>query len=76
MSKKISLSIDLDLDLYKELKQRFKDDEQGLNQFIIDVIKNQSKLSNSSPEKKEDLESYVQKGYSGSRTYGVKGQGW
>ena len=76
MSKKISLSIDLDLDLYKELKQRFKDDEQGLNQFIIDAIKNQSKAANLFPEEENDLKSYLQKGSSGSRTYGVKGQGW
>jgi hypothetical protein len=74
MSKKMTLNIDLDL--YKQLEQRFKDDEQGLNQFIIDAIKNQSKSSNLSPEKKDNLESYLQKGSSGSRTYGVKGQGW
>ena len=74
MSKKLTLSIDLEL--YKQLEQRFKGDEQGLNQFIIDAIKNQSKSSNLSPEKKDNLESYLQKGSSGSRTYGVKGQGW
>jgi hypothetical protein len=74
MSKKFLLTIDLDL--YKLLEQRFKNDEQGLNQFIIDAIKNQLKASDLSPEKKEDLESYLHKGSSGSRTYGVKGQGW
>ena len=74
MSKKITLSIDSDL--YKQLEQRFKDDEQGLNQFIIDAIKNQSKAANLLPEEEDDLKSYLQKGSSGSRTYGVKGQGW
>jgi hypothetical protein len=74
MSKKMILRIDPDL--YKQLEQRFKDDEQGLNQFIIDAIKNQSKAANLFPEKKDDLKSYLQKGSSGSRTYGVKGQGW
>jgi hypothetical protein len=74
MSKKLTLSIDLDL--YKQLKQCFKGDEQGLNQFIIDAIKNQSKASKLFPEKEDDLKSYLQKGSSGSRTYGVKGQGW
>jgi hypothetical protein len=74
MSKKMTLSIDSDL--YKKLEQRFKDDEQGLNQFIIEAIKNQSKASNLFPEKEDDLKSYLQKGSSGSRTYGVKGQGW
>jgi hypothetical protein len=74
MSKKKSLNIDPDL--YKQLEQRFKNDEQGLNQFIIDIIKKQTKASNLSPEKEDDLENYLQKGSLGSRTYGVKGQGW
>jgi hypothetical protein len=74
MSKKVTFNIDPDL--YQHLEQRFKDDEQGLNQFIIDAIKNQLKASSLSPEKEDDLESYLQKGSSGSRTYGVKGQGW
>ena len=74
MSKNITFSIDPDL--YQHLEQRFKEDEQGLNQFIIDAIKNQLKASNLPPEKEDDLESYLKKGSSGSRTYGVKGQGW
>ena len=74
MSKTLTLSIDLDL--YKQLKQRFKDDEQGLNQFIIDAIKTQSKAVNLFSKEEDDLKSYLQKGSSGSRTYGVKGQGW
>ena len=74
MSKKMTLSIDPDL--YKQLQQRFKDDEQGLNQFIIDAIKIQSKAAKLLPEEEDDLENYLQKGSSGSRTYGVKGQGW
>jgi hypothetical protein len=74
MSKKMTLSIEPDL--YKLLEQRFKDDEQGLNQFIIDAIKNQSKALNLLPDKEDDLKNYLQKGSSGSRTYGVKGQGW
>ena len=74
MSKKMTLSIDSGL--YKQLKQRFKDDEQGLNQFIIDAIKNQFKAANFFPEEEDDLKGYLQKGSSGSRTYGVKGQGW
>jgi hypothetical protein len=74
MSKRMTLSIDPDI--YQQLEQRFKDDEQGLNQFIIDAIKKQLKASNLSHKKKDDLESYLKKGSSGSRTYGVKGQGW
>ena len=74
MSKKLALNIDTDL--YQQLEQRFKDDEQGLNQFIIDAIKNQLKASDPIPKQEDDLNSYLQKGSSGSRTYGIKGQGW
>jgi hypothetical protein len=74
MSKKMTLRIDTVL--YKQLEQHFKDDEQGLNQFIIDAIKTQSKAANLFPKEEDDLKSYLQKGSSGSRTYGVKGQGW
>ena len=74
MSKKVTFS--MDPDLYQHLEQRFKDDEQGLNQFIIDAIKNQLKASDPLPEQEDDLQSYLQKGSSGSRTYGIKGQGW
>jgi hypothetical protein len=74
MSKNVSFSIDPHL--YHHLEQLFKDDEQGLNQFIIDAIKNQLKNSNLSSKKEDDLDSYLEKGPSGSRKYGVKGQGW
>jgi hypothetical protein len=74
MSKKVTLNIDPDL--YQNLEQRFKDDEQGLQQFIIEAIRKQLQDPPPLPDKEDDLESYLQKGSSGSRTYGVKGQGW
>ncbi len=74
MSKKITLHIDENL--YQRLELIFEDDEQGLKNFIINALRNHLKTINSSPEKKNDLESYLKKGISGSRTYGVKGQGW
>ncbi len=74
MSKKVTLNIESDL--YQHLEHRFKDDEQGLKQFIIDAIRVQLMAPDSVPKTKDDLESYLEKGSSGSRTYGVKGQGW
>ena len=76
MSKKVILNIDPDL--YQRLENHFKEDDPGLKQFILEAIRNQ--LSNlpadSLPNKNDDLEGYLKKGSSGSRTYGVKGQGW
>jgi len=74
MPKKVILNIESDL--YQRLENRFKDDEQGLNQFILDAIRNQLSDPAPLPDGKDGLESYLQKGSSGNRTYGVKGQGW
>ena len=74
MSKTITL--DIDKNLYQLLELRFKDDEQGLKSFITAAIRVHLKSVNSSQEKSNNLEGYLKKGLSGSRTYGVKGQGW
>ena len=74
MPKKLTLNIEPDL--YQRLENRFKEDEQGLNQFIIDAIRNQLSDPAQLPDEKDGLENYLKKGSSGSRTYGVKGQGW
>ena len=74
MQKKLTLNIEPDL--YQRLENRFKEDKQGLNQFIIDAIRNQLSDPARLPDGKDGLENYLQKGSSGSRTYGVKGQGW
>jgi hypothetical protein len=74
MPKKLALNIDPDL--YQKLEQLFKDNEQGLNQFIIDAIKNQLKASAPLLGQGDDLKNYLKQGPSGSRTYGIKGQGW
>lgn len=74
MPKKVTLNIESHL--YERLENRFKDDERGLNQFIIDAIRIQLSAPASSPDDKDGMENYLQKGSSGSRIYGVKGQGW
>ena len=74
MSKKNTF--DIDKNIFQLLELRFKDDEQGLNNFIIDAIRIHLKSTSLSEEKNNDLEDYLKKGLSGSRTYGIKGQGW
>ena len=74
MSKRVILNIEPDL--YQRLEKRFKNDEYGLNQFIIDAIRNQLSDPTPLPDEKDGLENYLKKGSSGNRTYGVKGQGW
>jgi hypothetical protein len=76
MSKKVSLNIESDL--YQRLENRFKGDEQGLKQFIIEAIRKQlpDLPADSLPKEKDNLEDYLKNSTSGSRTYGIKGQGW
>jgi len=76
MSKELSLK--MDAELYQRLVNRFKDNEQEMNRFIVDAIKSQlyEASTDTTADNNDDLESYLQKGSAGSRTYGVKGQGW
>jgi hypothetical protein len=74
MSNHISLNIDQNL--YDLLELNFKNDEQAIKQFIIDAIRSKLMVSDTLTNEHNNLESYLKKGSSGSRTYGVKGQGW
>jgi hypothetical protein len=73
----MEIKLKIDTKLYKLLEKRFKNNEKNLMQFINEAINNQ--LQNSSKdltEKEDGLESYLKKADSGSRAYGLKGQGW
>ena len=76
MSQKVTLNIETEL--YQRLEAHFRDDEQGLNNFIIESVRKHLSeiLTDPLPSEKDDLENYLKKGSSGSRTYGIKGQGW
>jgi hypothetical protein len=63
MSKKNTANTDPELD--KHLENSIKDDEP----LTIDTPSKQ-------PDENDDLESYLKKNSSGSRAYGIKGQGW
>ena len=57
MPKKLTLNIESDL--YQRLENRFKEDDQGLNQFIIDAIRNQLSDPTPLPDEKDGLENYL-----------------
>ena len=70
------LKIELDEQVFKQLKELCKDDENKMKEYIKKALKtiiNQENLSNSP---NDSLDSYLSKGKAGSRNYGVKGQGW
>jgi hypothetical protein len=72
------LNIELEDEIFQKLHTLCKGDDEAIKKYIIQAIKyHVSKDAPSdSSEKKESLEDYLNKGQSGSRNYGVKGQGW
>ncbi len=73
--------IELEDEVFYQLDEICKGDKSVMQDYILHILKekfNQSNDKNSSQEKdsKDSLEGYLKKGQSGSRNYGVKGQGW
>ena len=70
--------IKLEEKVFHQLKELCKGDENVMHDYIVHILKENLNQSNCnfSPEEKDDLEGYLKKGLSGSRNYGVKGQGW
>jgi len=69
----------LDDEVYNKLRDMFKDDE-ALHDFAVKAIKNELERcageQSSAKQSSEGLEGYLQSGKTGSRNYGIKGQGW
>jgi hypothetical protein len=75
---KRKLNVELEDEIFQKIHTLCKGDDEAIQDYIINAIKHhvsQENLSDSS-EDKESLEDYLNKGQSGSRNYGVKGQGW
>ena len=73
-----SFNIQLEDELYQQLKELCKGEENSMQEYILEILKerlNQIELNKLSNDK-TNLESYLNKGQGGSRNYGVKGQGW
>jgi hypothetical protein len=75
---KQNLNIEIEDEIFQKLHTLCKGDDEAIKEYIIQAIKHhvsQNDLSDSS-EDKDNLEDYLNQGKSGSRNYGVKGQGW
>lgn len=77
---KSKLTITLDDKVYLDLRELFKDDEQAIEQFAARAINNElerfRRERSSANQNSEGLEDYLKSGNTGSRDYGIKGQGW
>ena len=77
-----NLKLKLDDNTYQNLKEKFQGDEEAMCQFVVKVLSNEL-LNTFNEENKEgfdlktkDLEKYLKSSKPGSRSYGIKGQGW
>ena len=76
------LKLKLDDDTYQYLKDKFDGDINAIEDFVKKTLSKEiekTRLDQNNPEKKninDNLENYLKSGKSGSRSYGIKGQGW
>ena len=76
------LKLKLDDDTYQYLKDKFDGDINAMEDFVKKTLSKEiekTRLDPNDSEKKninDNLENYLKSGKSGSRSYGIKGQGW
>ena len=76
------LKLKLDDDTYQYLKDKFDGDINAIEDLIKKTLSKEiekTRLDPNDSEKKninDNLENYLKSGKSGSRSYGIKGQGW
>ena len=76
------LKLKLDDDTYQYLKDKFDGDINAIEDFVKKILSKEIekiRLDPNDSEKKninDNLENYLKSGKSGSRSYGIKGQGW
>ena len=76
------LKLKLDDETYQYLKAKFGGDINAMEDFVKKILSNEIKNKGLDPTEAEKknidnkLENYLRSGKSGSRSYGIKGQGW
>ena len=79
-----SLKLKLDKDTYQYLKLKFNGDVNAMEDFAKNILTQQvdkERLKKNKDKDKENinnenLEKYLKSSKPGSRSYGIKGQGW
>jgi len=76
------IKLELDDATYQHIKSKFNNDKKAMSTYIIKVLMETIKVDSLNNEKvnikgkTNDLKDYLESGESGSRSYGIKGQGW
>jgi hypothetical protein len=77
---KNKINITLEEKISNSLKEMFNNDEEAIQKFISKTIDAELKKiadkKSTSQTNSDGLEDYLKSGNTGSRDYGIKGQGW
>jgi hypothetical protein len=76
------IKLELDDATYQYIKSKFNNDQKAMSAYITKILMETVKtdsLNNKKvniKDKTNNLKDYLESGESGSRSYGIKGQGW
>ena len=76
------IKLELDDATYQHIKSKFNNDKKAMSTYIINLLTEKVKTDSLNSEmmniknRTNDLKDYLESGESGSRSYGIKGQGW
>ena len=76
------IKLELDDATYQHIKSKFNNDKKAMSTYIINLLTEKVKTDSLNSEmtntknRTNDLKDYLKSGESGSRSYGIKGQGW
>ena len=70
------IKIKLDDQLFNKLKELCMGEKIAMEEYVNRVLTEKFNQTENSDSTKDNLENYLNKGSTGSRNYGVKGQGW
>jgi len=76
------IKLELDDATYQYIKSKFNNDKKAMSTYVTKLLTEKIKNNSLNNEKinienrTNDLKDYLKSGESGSRSYGIKGQGW
>ena len=76
------IKLELDDATYQHIKSKFNNDKKAMSTYIINLLTEKVKTDSLNSEitniknRTNDLKDYLESGEPGSRSYGIKGQGW
>ena len=76
------IKLEFDDATYQYIKSKFNNDKKAMSTYVTNLLMEKVKTDSLNTEKvniknrTNDLKDYLKSGESGSRSYGIKGQGW